>query len=191
MLSYTREALVERLLQVPALISLYQGQDAAFLPTTLQWMSETEALLKQLRSPLASLCASERGRLLAAIEGFRDAELVTREGSPRKAARAMGALCLGRVEASLRERVGELDARLGVAAEKMAQLLALGSTKSPLPLPPTEPASEWLAQVWQHLAGVAETRQLHAYLSSLLSADDRQYLLAQATEHLLAALPTP
>lgn len=191
MLAYTREALVERLLQVPALISLYQGQDAAFLPTTLQWMSETEALLKQLRSPLTALCASERGRVLAAIDGFRDAELATREGSPRKAARAMGALCLGRVEASLRQRVAELDAQLSTASEKMAQLLALGSTKSPLPLPPTEPHAQWLTQVWLHLGGVAETRHLHAYLSSLLSADDRQHVLGQAIDHLLAALPAP
>jgi hypothetical protein len=188
-LAYTREKLMESLLEVSALINLYQGQDAAFLPRTLQWMNDTEAALKQLRSPLSAMCASERGQLLAAIDGFRETDLNAREGSPRKAARAMCALCLGRVEASLRQRVSELDAQLSTAAEKMAQLLALASTRAPLPLPPTEPPSQWLTQVWQHLGSVAETRHLHAYLSSLLSADDRQYLLGQATDHLLAAMP--
>jgi len=189
-IAYTREKLMEMLLQVPALISLYQSQDSAFVPSVLQWMTDSENELKRLRSPLASQCATERGRLLASVDGFPDAELRAREGGLRKAARATGALCLGRVEASMRQRVNELDAQLAQATDKMAQLLALGSAQSPLPLPPTEPRSAWLAQVWQQLGGVNETRHLHGYLASLLTASDRLYLLEQATDNLLSALPS-
>jgi hypothetical protein len=190
MLVYTREVMLARLLLVPELINLYQAQDGGFVAAVLQWMNDTEGALKRLRHPLASMCSSQRARVLAALDGVMEGG-DARGASGRKAARAAVALCLSHVEGALRQRVAELDSQLHAASEKMAQLLALGSAQHPLPLPPTEPHSQWVRQVWLQLGQVPETRNLHGYLGALLSADDRVAVLSDALSQLLDALPTP
>lgn len=188
MLTYTREVMLGQLLQVPDLITLYQAQDPAFSTATLHWMVTTEEALKKLRHPLASQCSSQRAKLLAAADGIH-ADAAAAGGSSRKAARAAAALCLSHVEGALRQKVSELDAQLQTATEKMAQLLALGSAQHPLPLPPTEPRSAWLQQVWQRLGHTPETRHLHGYLGALLSASDREAVLNDTVSQLIDALP--
>jgi len=73
MLVYTREVMLARLLLVPELINLYQAQDGGFVAAVLQWMNDTEGALKRLRHPLASMCSSQRARVLAALDGVTPA----------------------------------------------------------------------------------------------------------------------
>ncbi len=189
MLTYTREVMLSRMLLVPDLITLYQAQDPAFMNAALLWMNDTEAALKQLRHPLASQCSSQRAKLLAAVDGVQADGQLGGNTHSRKAARAAAALCLSHVEGALRQKVSELDGQLQTATEKMAQLLALGSARQPLPLPPTEPRAACLRQVWGQLGQASESRHLHGYLSALLSASDREAVLDGTLSQLIDALP--
>jgi len=184
MLAFSREIIVKCLLDLSEVMTGYQRNEGDFVAAALGWIGAVEAELKRLRSPLTSLCASERGILLAARDGIVDGR--TREPSPRKVVRASAASCLGRIERALRERVADIDERLLTAAEKVAQLLAVGSTQIDLPTINDLADGARLAQVWQRLGTVAETRGLHGYLAALLSASDREYLVHQALGNVLA-----
>ena len=53
-------------------------------------------------------------------------------------------------------------------------------------MPPTEPRLGWMRRVWERLGQCEDTRALHLYLSSALSAADRLFLLEELIENILA-----
>ncbi len=75
MLVATREILLDKLLKLPALIDAYQRNDADFVRQANAWFQELEKALNQLRSPLTSLVANQRGRVVSALEGYREPAL--------------------------------------------------------------------------------------------------------------------
>jgi hypothetical protein len=184
-LALTREMALSRLLEVPRLVDLQRGRDPAFPEQVLAWLGRVEEDFQRLRSPVVALVAGQRAALLAAADGLRDPQLAP--GTPaRKAARAATALCLGRVEAALRQTEAETQARLDQAREKLVQLLAVASAGKPLPLPEGAPREAWLARVWRELGGNPATQSLYAYLSAALRPSDRLYLLGDVLDNLLA-----
>ncbi len=191
MLGILRESLLARLGQVSALVDLYRNGQPDFAAKVIDWLGAAEAELQRLRSPLAALCAAERARLLATADGFRDSQLTNAERRPRRAVRATAALSLGRVADAFRAKVVEIDSRLDVLREKLAQMIALGSVANALSLQPTEPRSIWLRLIWEHLGTVAEGQALFTYLSAQLGPTDREYLLNEIVENGVLGNPTP
>jgi hypothetical protein len=188
MLVYTREKILGHLQETPALIDRYQRRDPAFPAAVLAWLAAIEETLGQLRLPLASLVAAERGRILAVGDGYRDPALLDERLTPRMATRAVASLALSRVQQALSARLAEIDAQFAAWREKMSQFLAIATTKVPIPLPPTEPRDAWLASVWKGLNVNGEVQGMYRYLGAAMQPADRLFLLDEVLGNLLAAL---
>jgi hypothetical protein len=133
---------------------------------------------------VAAALATERARILAALDGHRPPE--AEPGLPvRKLARSTASTALKTCEGKLNEAILVIDARLQLMREKLVQLLAVSSAHSPIPLPPTEPRSAWLAAVWKGLRVTNETLGLHRYLEGSLDPADRLHLLGEVLHNLL------
>jgi hypothetical protein len=176
MLALTRETLLARLLLVPGLADRYQRREPDFPAAVAGWLRDGEQALARLRSPLASLCAAERARLLAGADGGAEPGSGAGRGAPRKALRALAAGVLNCAEAALREALAKTDGELASLRDKLAQLLAVASGARPLALPAAGGAAAY-AELWRQLGELPEARSLHAYLGVSLAPPDRQYLL--------------
>jgi len=188
MLAYTREKLLEHLRETTLLVDLYQRREPSFPAAVVAWLVKVEETLLQLRLPLSSLVAAERARILAVGDGYRDPVLVSERITPRKATLAVASIALGRVQDELRRKVAEIDSQFDAWREKMAQLLAIATTKSPIPLPPTEPRDVWLAAVWKALDVNGEVQGMYRYLGTALQQSDRLFLLDELLGNLLNAM---
>lgn len=188
MLAYTRERIIGHLQEASRLVDLYQRREPSFPAAVVAWLAGVEESLGQLRLPLTALVASERGRIIAVGDGFRDPALVTERTTPRKATLAVAVLALTRVQEELRRKVAEIDGQFDAWREKMAQFLAIATTKAPIPLPPTEPRDAWLATVWKGLNVNGEVQGMYRYLGAALQPNDRLFLLDEVLGNLLNAL---
>jgi hypothetical protein len=186
MLSVLRAELLDHLLRLGGVLDRYATGDPDFVGQATRWLSGVEETLKRFRQPAASLMAAQHGLILAAGDGFRDPQIDPAVTSPRKLVRATASLCLSRAESSLRSQVAAIDEQLEPVRLKMAQLVSVASSVKPIPLPPTEPHTIWLQNVWNGLVVNGDTKPMHAYISSVLSPVDRLYLLDELLSNLLA-----
>jgi hypothetical protein len=191
MLIFIREKLVEHLQQSTNLVQLYQNRDGLFAEAVLNWLAATEETLSQLRHPLISLVAAERARILAARDGFREPSLGSARITARKAMSAIAALAIDRVQADLRGAINTVDLRLDAMREKMAQLLAVATTKTPIPMPPTDPRELWLSKVWSGLNVNGDTQGMYRYLCAALTSSDRLQILDEVLTNLIEGLQPP
>lgn len=187
MLAATREMLLAHLLELSALTDQYAARDPDFVGASIAWLAACEATLQRLRSPLAGLLASERARILAGGDGYREAGVLPESANRRKAARVIASRALARAEVELRTVVAGIDDRFVAMREKMSQLLAVASTAQSLPLPGDQPRDQWLAAVWQILRHSVEGRSMAAYLSSALHPADLSFVLGETLDNLLGA----
>ena len=185
MLAALREQLVGSLQEVPEVMNFYIKNPPIFVDRTIQWITKTEQTLQKFRIPTSSLLATERGKILATLDGYRDPE-VTDSKSTRKAMRATACLALSRIEPAIRADIHQIDEKFDHMRNKMAQLLAVSSSTSPIPLPPTEPKTLWLQKVWKNLAIQPETKGMYEYLNTALKYSDRLYLLEEVIDNLLS-----
>ncbi len=186
MLSVVREQLNEHLLRLPAVIDLYAANDASFIARAHDWIRDTEQRLQALRSPRASLLAAERGKLVAANEARPDG---AGRATTRKHARNVASEVLSVCEASVREAIADADRRLDDARTRMAQLIAVASSKQPIPLPPTEPRTAWLSKIWTSMAQVPEAAGMVAFIGTTMRRVDVLYLLDDLLSNLLENTP--
>lgn len=180
----TREALVEHLQYVSVLTDLYMKSDSAFVERAVNWLSDVEKSLLRLRDPLCSLVASQRGLLLAAKDGVHHPTIAEKPRSRQKAARASGVLVLGRVEEALRTRIAHIDEKLDEMHDKVAQLMALASSKRPLTLPGHAAGNQSLKNLWKELGANEETKSMYNYVGSAIGNADRIYLLQRVIVNL-------
>ncbi len=178
-----RETMAGRLLAVPRLTQRYQAADVAYVDETLAWLAGTAEVLQQLRHPSAALVASNQAKLLAARDGYRP-ETVT-ETSTRKSVRATSAIVTGEVTTVLRAQIDEIDRYLDEMTDRMAQLLAVTSAESPIPLPPTEPRERWLDDVWRSMQNGNGAAGMYGYLNARLARSDRLYVMEQLLMNML------
>ena len=183
MLVATREILLEKLLQLPALIDAYQRNDADFVQQVNSWFQELERALSQLRSPLASLVANQRGRIISALDGYREPALANGKMSRRKAANITTSLALSEVETALVKLLQDIDEKFDLWREKMAQYISVASAVIPIPLPPTEPRQNWLKDIWTSWKALDETRAMYNYLNTAIAPNDRLHLLGELLEN--------
>ena len=184
MLSIVRERIMEQLLIIPGLVDQYANQDTQFMPNVARWLRASEQALEPFRLPLVSRLATLRGELLAIAEG------VTESGSKisRKQKRGEAVRVLQQSEEALRLHLSTLDTQFDEFREKLSQLLAVASSRSPLPA--TEHVTaEYLDRLWSRARSEPDNATLALYLQGRLSETDRRYLLSDVVERLLNAGP--
>lgn len=179
MLAIAREILLDKLLKLPPLINAYQRNDVEFVPRANQWLQELEQALNQLRSPLTSMVAQQRGRIISAKEGYRDAELNQERISRRRAINITTSLAIGAAEKAIVERIREIDIKFDAWREKLAQFISVASVSIPIPLPPTELNPAWLKTIWLNWKNIEETKAMYNYLNTAMSPGDRWHLLGE------------
>lgn len=182
-----REQLLEHLERVSELANLYATSDARFVDRTVEWLKEAEETFQRFRIPSASMAASERGKILSVRDGNIDAAVVDPKTPRRKALRVVACAALVRVEQEARNHVEKIDRDLDVFRDKIAQLLALASQRSPIPMPGAERREAWLARIWKSLEG-GETGGMYNFVNASLPLVDRLYLLDEIVGNLLAAV---
>ncbi len=181
MQAYLRERLIEELMRLHNLANRFPDHSPAFLQDSLDWMKDLEQLLTRLRHPLGGLIASHRMQMEAAIEGHVEE---TRH-SRRKAARFRIIDILAQVDEQLRGEVARIDARFDEWRDKIAQLAALASARSPIDL--TQPLDNArLKAIWQQFGEQQEGANMHRYLSAVLNDNDLLYLLKDIIDNLLS-----
>ncbi len=187
MLAFTRERMMDSLSQISELINMYQRRDSQFIETTVAWLKASEESLLQIKSPLASFVAAERGKLLAASDGYINHEINPNRHSNRKTQAAMAALVLSRVESAVRNHVAHIDEKFDALREKMIQFVAVSTANGtpPYALPARfDPKEAWLKTVWESLRVTAETANMRNYLNTALNPSDRLYLLDSFIDNL-------
>lgn len=184
MLLVKREKILTHLQEVPQLVDKYQAKDLSFIADVLQWLANTEQSLQQVRSPLSSLVASERAKILAVADGYRDIERIDARSRTRKAESATASIALGNVELHLRNAVSEIDTRFDSWREKMAQLIAISHAAKPLKPPLQESRTEWIKGLWLQLHITPETKSMYSYLNAAIANIDRLYLLEEVIDNI-------
>lgn len=180
-----REKIIELLQELPHIVNVYSSH-GSYSARALQWLESVEKTLLNLRSPLASQVAVERGRILAVKDGLLNKEIISEKVSANKAIKATTTYTLIRVEESLRTQVKKIDQQFNDLKEKMASYLAAVTAEVSIPLPPTEPRQEWLKRVWKLLGAHKDTQALYNYLNCSLTIHDRLDLLDDLLSNLLS-----
>ena len=186
MLFVTREKITIHLMEVGALVDLYQQKDPVFVERVISWLNRVEQSLQQFRNPLASFVAGERGKIIACKDGLREDKVEGAKLSTRKHMSATASLALSRCEEMLRAQVVDIDTKFDACREKMSQLLAVSSMQNPIPLPPTEPRQHWLRTVWSGLGRAEEAKGMFGYLNAMMSPSDRLHLLDELLRNMLS-----
>lgn len=187
MLALTREKMMDCLHEATSLVNRYQKRDPLFIEKTVEWLAATEEALQQIKSPIASFVAAERGKLIATTDGFIDPDITQNRHSKRKTQAATAALVLSRVESAIRQQVLQIDEKFDALREKMIQFVAVATANgSPYtPPPPIEPRETWLKTVWESFAVSAETAGMRNYINTALYPSDRLYLLDSFIDNLI------
>jgi len=176
-LALTREALVSHLVALPGVVDPYVRGDATFAEATVAWLHQVQETLTRLRSPLVSLVASGRASIVAVSDGLRPPGSNGQRVTARKARRAAAAAVLDRVDDALRAKVAELDARLEMGRERIAQVLAVCNGQVDLTRPEGDVPRLWYDTLWVRIGEIAAVRDAHVFISASFTAGDRAYLL--------------
>lgn len=177
MLALTREALVNHLVVLPKVVDPYVRGEAAFAEYVVAWLGDVQETLTRLRSPLVSLVASGRGSIAAVTDGLQVPAATNGRVTLRKARRAAAAAVLDRVDNALRAKVTELDARLEMGRERIAQILAVCNGQVNLSRPEGEVPRLWYDTLWAQIGQIAAVRDAHVFISASFTAGDRAYLI--------------
>lgn len=171
-----RERVLDRLMAIPDLVDLHRQQNPMFVDRLLAWFSDSEEALKPLRSPLVARLASFRGQLQAADEGVLHPQVNSESRSPRKRRNALAVVLLQSAEMELREALDNIDKDFDVLKDKLAQLIAIVSSKNPLPhsMHLTE---SYLDTIWVSLREFEETQSMSYFIEVQTDLTDRRYLL--------------
>lgn len=179
--------LVRHLLELPDLTR--SPQDPAFNGRAIQWLASVEETLLKLRHPSAGLVATQRLRLLAAKDGYREPGIYAEGVNRRRIEQVATAFSLGEVAALMQKLVGENDSNIESLREKMIQLLAVASAAKPLPMQGVLSRDEWLREVWKMAGQCLEGRGMFNYLSAAATHQDIAAILDGVMSNLLENAP--
>lgn len=186
MQSVIRERIVEKLLEIPALVDHYRNQNSAFPELSVQWLSSTEKALEAFRLPLVSRLAGLRGMMIAAADGFTETASATPARNQRKFSRSVTMQLLQQAEETLHSHCQKIDTELDDYRDKLAQLLAVASAREALPA--GDPGSiSYIDKLWQQAKAAQENITMAQYVAARLSETDRRYLLTDIVRQLMAS----
>lgn len=184
MQSVIRERIVEQLLKIPALVDHYRNQNNAFPDLAVQWLQDSERSLESFRLPLVSRLAGLRGMMLAAGDGLSDAASQAR--NQRKARRSATMQLLQQAEEALRSHCQKIDDQLDDYRDKLAQILAVASSRSALPGGNAGSIS-YIDSLWKTATAAQENTTMAQYIAARLSDTDRRYLLMDIVGQMMSA----
>ncbi|MDF7800248.1 hypothetical protein P4C99_12290 [Pontiellaceae bacterium B1224] len=194
MQAYTREKLLSHLQGLTELSNLYKERSVDYPIRVIQWMQDLEETLGKLRSPLSGFVAAERGKVIASVDGYCD-PYIQPAGSGRSSRRnrqATAALGVANVQERLQQTIEHIDHRFEEVREKIAQLLAVVSAQSPIPMPQEgESRSGWHERVWQQLPTNGNTQGMVEYLRTSLKHSDLLYVLGETLDNLVENAGSP
>ncbi len=147
-----------------------------FVPTVIDWLQQTEKLLEPLRSYLVSRLASFRGQLIAMEDGLLSEHVQHQQRSTRKKQSAFAHHILSVVEEEMREEIKKIDIYFEELSDKLSQLIAIVSSKSPLPYS-AHLTTEYLDKIWALLHANEQTQSMSAYILARSDLTDRRFLL--------------
>lgn len=186
MLTILREQLLNHLIQLTDVINTYQNHDSNYAQKALKWLEDTEKTLQQNRNPASSCLAISRAKIMAANDGLCDRSISNNGFTKRQIMRATVSLSLDEAEQKLSLIINDIDTKIDIWTDKMSQFLAVATANSPIPLPPTEPRSNWLNNIWNKFNISPELHGMYAYLNAAMSKTDRQYVLGNVINNLLS-----
>ena len=180
MRAYLREKMMQRLAECPTLSSRYLAGGSDCVPRIMRWLEGVEDDLSRLRSPLAGKVSSELMKLASAREGNLPHGTV----SKRKAVRFQAVQAVETVEALLRGEIVRIDEKFNEWGDKIAQLAAISSRRSPIHID-GELGDAALRQIWKQFGVHQEGANMHQYLSAVMPQADLLYLLHDIISNLL------
>jgi len=182
MQSIIRETILAQLLYVPTLVDQYSQQESRFTDNTVDWLRKTEKALEPFRLPLVSRLSGFRGLVVATSEGLA-------EGAnckiTRKQKRGQTMQMVQQAEIALREHVEGIDRQFEEYRDKLSQILAVASSREPLPATSTI-TTGYLDKIWEQAKAAQDNPTLALYLQGRIAETDRRYLLGDIIGHLLA-----
>ncbi|MEX0270649.1 hypothetical protein AB3R30_16015 [Leptolyngbyaceae cyanobacterium UHCC 1019] len=187
MRSVLREQLLECLSTASLLTDEYADLNPNYVEDIILWLKDLEERLQKFRNSNASVITQERAKLLAFRDGGLEPGLIDQSIPRRKAHRIFASMCLSRVVASVHFQVEQIDQDFAQMREKIAQLLALASTRASISMPPSGNRELWLIQTWKSLAG-GDTHSMYSYINATLSLVDRLYILDDLLDNLLESV---
>lgn len=183
---YTRERLMQHILEVSDLSTLYRDQPSVYCAKVASWMEDIEETLGKLRHPLAGKVAAERGRIQGVSDGVRDPMVSLEMKRPRQIQRAMAAQSLATIQDLLFHYMEETDLKFRDMEQRMAQLLAVASSVDPIPARSVgETRESWVRRVWSQLCGIQEAKAMVDFLRASLKPYDLNYLLGETLSNLM------
>ena len=180
MLAYTRELLMDRLLEMPSVLKEFN--DTGLVEDVEKWLSTLEEETGKLRNPLATTVTTT----ITSIQNCWEGQLIDgiHESMPKRKARKIAVKALfGRLGESMSSEVENIDSKFDVMSDKIAQLLGAASAIKPLPLP-DDNLQRWKRNVWKEIKSHDSTQAIYTYLTTSLDRSDRDYLLGTMLERL-------
>lgn len=171
-----REKLAECLEKLGPVVQTYQLNPAGFAQEYLRWLQASENSLAPLRLPLVATLQSQKTQLLAIEDGLQPAYL-SLAVSPRKRQRAAAAALMEQAVGTIQGKLEQIDQQLNEPREKLSQAVALLLSQQPNAFKRVQPSATGARNIWNKLKALPELNSLCSYLSTKLSAVDRDYLL--------------
>lgn len=167
------ERLRDQLQSLRALVALFEAGRLDFVGAALDWLTQVERLLRELRSSDASEVVSLRASVLAATARRGDGP-----AGGRRRAEALSALdALRRVEELLRTRLVGNETRVDTFEDKLIEAVSALAILGELPNGDGQSPEDWARSVWQALSSHQTTRPTSVWLAASMGAADRLVLL--------------
>lgn len=176
MRAFIREKILEELIDSAKLITEYQQKSPDFVVNTIRWCQSLEEFFIKIRHPASGIISSERGKLLAVMEGYKHEESPSQH-SKRKAAAFQALESIEVINQNLHQVMIEIDTQFNAWREKVAQLIAITSSKHPIEIQGQEITNAALKHIWNQLGKNQETINMFQYLSAAIPQTDLFYLL--------------
>ncbi len=182
---FSKELIYNELQKIGNLISLFQKRDSNFTRESVLFLENLEHDLQKIRSPLASFASTQRGRLIACIEGRRDSSIGETTKSKIKLQSITASIVLENVECELRQAFMDFQNKIDGVREKVTQVVTVGTAMEIIPEDVGTYSEEIKRQLWQSLGQLNETKGIHAFLMVNTSAIDLFSIFEDVLDNLI------
>lgn len=184
MQAYIREKLLSVQIETQTLINQYQTKNPEFVVNTIRWCKNLEEELTKLRLPLIGVVSSERGKLIAAMQGSVPQDSLTPK-SKRKLMNFQAVESIECINQQISQTIERIDVQFNGWREKIAQLAALSSNQQVIELDIEKLNNATLSNIWQQFGQHKETYNMFQYLAAAMPQADLFYLLRDIIINLL------
>jgi hypothetical protein len=188
MLALQIEHLSAHLLDLNAVVDLYQQNDSRYVDRSLAWLAAGEEICSRLRLVESAELAALRARLLAAGEMAMGPDGRPSRNLEQRQRRSVAAAGLESAQALLSRRCEQARENLYRFRQKVEEMLTAASLLNLLPAPPEDGKVDeaWLHSVWSALMrGNGSIRPAATWIATGLATADRLYLLHEVVANML------